>query len=196
MQETYIDRIILKADFNYCQLIIPSKKDFAASFFSGLFVLIFGAGIIVSLVNLIFHHSNDANFYSIWTIGASVPWVFLLRVFLWNTIGKEVITIENGLVTINRPWLFFSKQKKYELQSVRNLRTDFDYDSYEERKWHNQLGIGMGRLKLAIKLSGTFLFDYNGETIKFGDSLDKDDADLVLQKLKEIKIVSPSNLSQ
>jgi len=193
MQETNIDRIIIKTDFNYCQLVIPSKKDFAASFVSGAGILIFGIGIITFLFNLVFHHSSDSAFDLIWIFGASLAWFLLLRVFLWNTIGKEIITIENGLITLNWLWLFFSKQKTYELKSVKNLRTDFDYESYEQTKWSNSWGAGTGRLKLAIKLSGAFLFDYNGETVKFGDSVDKDDADLVLEKLKEAKVVSLSN---
>lgn len=194
MQEAYIDRVIIKTDFNYCQLIIPSKKDFVTSFLTGVATIFFGTGIIFSSIYLL-QHSNSDNFYLIWILGASIIWFFTIRVFLWNTIGKESITIDNGIMTIDRIWIFFFKPKIYELKSLKNLRTDFDDDSYEENKWNNSTLYSGGRLKLAIKLGGTFLFDYNGQTIKFGDSVDKDDADLVLQKLKETKLFSTANLS-
>jgi hypothetical protein len=194
MQETYIDRVIIKADFDYCQLVIPTKKDFITSFFTGLAAVLFGAGIIFSSIYLLQQPKSD-NFYLIWIFGASIIWFFTIRVFLWNTIGKEIITIDNGIMTIDKIWLFFFKLQTYNLTLVKNLRTDFEDDSYEENKWNNSSIYSGGRLKLTIKLGGTFLFDYDGQTIKFGDSVDKDDADLVLQKLKGTKLFSPANLS-
>ncbi len=194
MQEIYIDRIIIKTDFNYCQLIIPAKKDFAAAFFSGLGSLLFSTGIVVFSIDL-FSHSPKDTFTMLWLMGAFIGWTFLTRAFLWNTMGKEVITIDNGTIVINKFWIFFFKSKIYELKSVKNMRADFDDDSYEENKWNNSSLYSGGKLKLTIKLGGTFLFDYNGQTIKFGDSVDKDDADLVLQKLRETKLFSPKSLS-
>lgn len=62
-------------------------------------------------------------------------------------------------------------------------------------RWTNSNWItpGSGRLSLEINLGGTFLFDYEGKIIKFGDSVDKSDADLILEKLKEPKVFSQRN---
>jgi len=193
MQGTYIDRVIIKNDFNYCQLIIPTKKDFAATFFSGLGSLMFLVGIILFSTNL-FSKSLKDTFTMLWLMGAFIGWISLTRVFLWNAIGKEVITIDNDIITIDRFWFFFFKPKIYDLRLVKNLRTDFDDNSYEESKWNNSI-LSSGKLNLGIRLGGTFSFDYNEETIKFGDSVDKDDADWVLEKIKEAKLLSHANLS-
>ena len=52
-----------------------------------------------------------------------------------------------------------------------------------------------GRLNILVELGGTFLFEYNGETIKFGDSVDKDDADLILKRLKDANVFSDRNFA-
>jgi len=197
MQETYIDRVVIKTDFNYCQLVIPTKKDFAARFLSGLASLFFLAGIIaISAYSFSPKQSTGAdNFTIVWIIGGTIVWALMTRVFLWNIIGREIITVDNGFMTIDRSWILLSKPQTYELKSVKNLRTDFDDDSYEENKWNNNsLFYNTGKLSILIKLGGTFLFDYNGQTIKFGDSVDKDDADLVLKKLMEMKVFLSVNV--
>lgn len=196
MQEILIDRVIIKTDFNYCQLVVPTKKDFAARFFSGLASTFFLAGIIGISISS-FSQSSKINldsFEIILLTGSIIAWLLIVRVFLWNIIGKETITIDDGLMTIDGSWMLFFKPKTYELKSVKNLRTDFDDDSYEVNKWNNSLFYNTGKLSISIKLGGTFLFDYNGETIKFGDSVDKDDADLILQTLIEMKVFSSTNI--
>ena len=186
MQETNYDRVVVKTDPYFCQLIIPTKKDWMVIFMSGLG--------FVFLAFISFIAGQPLHEKSLYVI-ASIILLIDARVFLWNIIGKEVITIEDGLLTIDRFWILFFTPKSYELKSIKNLRADFDDDSYEQNRWVTRFGMSAGRLSMQVKLGGTFLFDYNGLTIKFGDSVDKDNADLILQQLKETKIISSSNLT-
>jgi hypothetical protein len=183
MQEEEIDRVIIKTDSNYCQVIIPAKRDWAVIYFSSA-ILAFALVVIIALsLSLLLSHSNKSTSDLIFFCA---PFVFIILgtpVFVWNTIGKEIITIDKGIMTIDRAGMFF-EAKSYNLVFIKNLRDE----SYDENKWTT-----VGKLNVVVSLGGTFLFDYRGEQIKFGDSVDKDDADLVLKRLEELKLFTPSN---
>jgi hypothetical protein len=131
MQEE-IDRVIIKSEPDYCQLIIPTRKDRAAIYFSG-FIIIFTSGIIIAgAIHLLFgNNKNDDSDFIIFCL----PLVFILLslpTFIWNAFGKEIITIKELSLVIERYGMFFEK-KEYKLHSIKNLRSDFD--NYEDNKW-------------------------------------------------------------
>ena|ERR1700761_2656285 len=189
MTEEEIDRVIIKCDLQFCQLIIPTKRDWTA-------IYLLGFGVFITSISLILIFLSSLNIIkSYGSLGYYVllPIIFFIlitRLFLWNTIGKEVITIDKGIMTIDRFWMFFFTPVTYNLSELKNLRTEFDDDSYEEHRWNWD-----GRFSDKIKLGGTFVFDYGLQTIKFGDSVDKEDADLILQRLKELKVFTKSNFA-
>jgi hypothetical protein len=190
MQEEEIDKVVVKTKQDYCQLIIPAKKDWAAIYFLG-----FGLSLLVIvLIGLtLFQFSSQSTKEQsslMFFIMPIILTVLIAPAFVWHTKGKEIITINNGIMTIDRLGMFF-EPKSYNLAFIKNLRADFDDDSYEENKWNST-----AKLKITVSLGGTFLFDYRGEQIKFGDSVDKDDADIVIQRLKKSEIFSSANFSE
>jgi hypothetical protein len=94
MQIDHVDRAIVKIDHEYFQLIIPVKKAISKvvllTFFAILSLLI----IVYMILYIIFLPSNADGFYILWTCGFSLAFIPLIRVLLWNTIGKEIITIK------------------------------------------------------------------------------------------------------
>lgn len=196
-KQSYAGRVCIEIGPGYCNLFIPCKKDGMAILYSGALVIFLTIFLIVSGYSTIMQYEHHEKFNFLWV--APIISVFLLplvvRVYLWNTIGKEVILIKDDFLTIFRTNLLFNKPQTYQLNVIRNFRTDFDDEGYDQTRWHSSRSFATsGKLNLEIKLGGSLLFDYEGKTVRFADSVDKADADEILQKLIETKVIKPGNL--
>jgi hypothetical protein len=112
-----------------------------------------------------------AAWLTIWTIGGG--WAAFL--FLWTAVGKEVVWLRPGTLTIRREVLGIGLRREYDLGSVRNLRVaPVPVDPF---RWESNMRVwGMG--------GGCVAFDYGAKTYRFGLSVDESEAARIVEDLK------------
>ena len=58
----------------------------------------------------------------VWLVGWTLSGVTLIRGWLWNAFGLEVVDVKGGLITINRNLLGIHSESAYDHRKVKSLR--------------------------------------------------------------------------
>lgn len=126
------------------------------------------------------HAAGPAGFFiAFWLIAWTAGGFMAFRFFLWNLAGKEIITIGQGIMTIEKKGALLVKPKTYDLNEVKNIRAQEDSS--------NVIGpFGGYRRNGFIKVGdgGTIRFDYGLQTVKFANGIDEAEARFILEKMK------------
>jgi hypothetical protein len=172
--------------FNGIALTIPSVKNWFIIVFIGFFVGIWSIGVIAVIVSSAV--SNNVPVFVIllmlcfWGAFIIIP----LRIFLWNVMGKEIISFEGDVLTLDKKYLLFYKAKSYDLTEAHNFRV-------QEDPIASIMPFGMTPFRmLRMTNSGTIKFDYGMQTIKFGEGVDEAEANFILEKLRAKKLIKDS----
>jgi hypothetical protein len=102
--------------------------------------------------------------------------VFAIYLWLWNLMGRQIITIQGRTLTTRRDIGGYGFDKEYDLAKVRDLRVNakgsnaWDYSGSLEF-----LGLG----------GGLVAFDYGTKTYRLGAGLDEAEAKLVVGKITD-----------
>ena len=187
MELPYTGRATIDDNFNTVDISIPSRKNWFIIIFLSFWMCIWLV-IIIALPFTFFTAASKTPipfaFMSLWLCGWAVGGFFAFRTWLWNIIGKEIITISQGVMTIDRKGVIFYKAKSYDLNEARNFRAQEDpvtsimpYGMSPYRTWR------MGN-------TGTIKFDYGMKTVKFGEGVDEAEGSYLLQKLRDKKLIS------
>jgi hypothetical protein len=185
MEIPYTGRAIIDEDFGGIEITIPTKKNWFIILFLSFWLCGWFAGeIFVSARALGFWGRDPAPFLLFWLCGWTVGGFFALRTFWWTLMGKEVISVGQGALTIDRKGAFLYKLKSYDLRETKNFRAQEDYMS------SGPFGYGRSNNIFNLDKKGTIKFDYGMQTIKFGDALDEAEANSILQKLRDKKLIS------
>ncbi len=107
------------------------------------------------------------------------------RFFLWNLTGREIITIEQGVLKIERKGDLLGRTKTYDLNEVKNIRAQDDIMDYNNRFY--------GGRRRGFYAGGTIRFDYGLRTVKFAAGIDLAEAKFILEKLKERHLLTEKN---
>jgi hypothetical protein len=120
-----------------------------------------------------------------WTVGG----FFAFKTFLWNLIGKEIITVGQNRLTIDKKGALLFKPKVYDLNEVRSVRVQDDNSGFG--------GFFAGRRNDfgGFNMGGTIRFDYGLQTVKFASGIDEAEAKFILGKLKERRLLTDKNYS-
>lgn len=108
----------------------------------------------------------------VWTIGG----LCAIYAWLWQVIGKEVLTVQGQTFKIRRDIGGFGFDKEYDLVEMRNLRMGH---------------IGVAPLDFSSSLQlwgvggGMIVFDYGARTYRFGAGLDEVEAKQVVTAVKQ-----------
>ncbi|CUS36940.1 conserved hypothetical protein [Candidatus Nitrospira nitrosa] len=108
----------------------------------------------------------------VWTVGGVVA----IYAWLWQLMGKEILTVRGQTFNIRRDIGGFGFDREYNLVQVRDLRIG---------------SVGPSRLDLSSSFQlwgvggGVISFDYGGRTARFGASLDEAEAKLVVTAIKQ-----------
>jgi hypothetical protein len=94
------------------------------------------------------------------------------RQFLWLVNGRQELTIENKTLTLHKKGTFLTKPKTFDLENVQNVRQAFDEDS-QTLIDKIKKNLNVNRKVIFGHIYGQILFDYNGNTIKVFNDLDK-----------------------
>ena len=108
----------------------------------------------------------------VWTVGGAVA----IYAWLWQVMGKEMLTVHGETFKTRRAIGGFGFDKKYDLVEMRDLRMGH---------------IGVNPLDFSSSLQlwgvggGVILFDYGARTYRFGAGLDEGEAKQVVTAIKQ-----------
>lgn len=183
MELPYSGRAIIDENFDGIAITIPTKKNWAIVLFLGFWLFAWCFGEFFAIRELTGGGSGAPDlFLFVWLGGWTIGGFFAFRALCWMVIGKEIITIGQGALTIDKRGALFYRSKTYDLREAKNFR------AIEDRASLGVFGSRRGSIYNLDK-NGTIRFDYGMQTIKFGDGLDEAEANFILQKLRNKKLI-------
>lgn len=110
--------------------------------------------------------------FGVWTVGG----VFAIYAWLWQVMGKEIITVHGQTFTTRRDIGGFGFDKEYDLLQMRDLRV-------------GQVGFNPLEFSSSLQLwgvgGGVIAFDYGARTYRFGAGLDEAEAKQAVTAIKQ-----------
>ncbi|TWI80560.1 hypothetical protein IQ13_3238 [Lacibacter cauensis] len=193
MEKPYNGQAILNDTFNELEIIIPTKKNWLIIVFLGAWLGGWTMGEFLAIRMLIGSIAESMGFVNLfllfWLCGWTVGGFFALKTLLWNLIGKEIITVGEGRLTIVKMGSLLSKPKTYDLHAVKNLRVN-----EEGQQDYGAFFGGRNSFAGMTSSTGTIRFDYGFKTIKFASGIDEAEANFIIGKLKSKRLISETNL--
>ena len=185
MEKPYIGNALFEESFNSLKIIIPAKTNYFTSIFLTFWLCGWAFGEVTAITSIV-KGGIEAPFLLVWLAGWTLGGGFVLRVLVWNFAGKEIITVANGELSIDKKNLLFYKPKTYGLDDTKRLRVRDDtppFMNFFGRR--NDMG--------AFTQNGTIQFDYGMKTVRFGSGVEEAEATYILQKLKDKRLVTERN---
>lgn len=192
METPYTGSAKLEETYDGIDIIIPSKKNWFAIVFLMLWLGGWCMGETFAVTGLLGlglfgkAAAGGVNLFLIfWLTGWTIGGFFAFRTLIWNLSGKEVINIRQGEIKLSKKGALFTKPKVYSLNEAKNFRLFENTDSDIPF-----LGTGRTRNSLSIDIGGTIGFDYGMKTIKFAGGIDDAEANHILQKIRNSKLIN------
>jgi hypothetical protein len=191
MEQPYKGRAIIQDNLTDLQIVIPAKKNWFIIIFIGAWLCGWFLGEIfaITMVTRLGVINFGSLFLIVWLIGWTVGGLLALRFFLWILKGKEIITVGQGRLVIDKKGMLLYKPKTYDLNEVKNIRVqedNHDNGGFLGRRSNNFGTINSGE---------TIKFDYGLKTIKIAGGLDEAEARFIIQKLKDKHLLTERNYS-
>lgn len=190
MEKPYNGRATIQDNITDLQIMIPVKRNGFILLFTGVWLIgwLFGEIFALGMVTGLFGGRGPANlFIAFWLIAWTVGGFFAFRMFLWNLRGREIITIGQGRLTIDKKGVLLFKPKTYDLNEVKNIRVQDDNLGVA-----GPFGVRPGGFG-AFNAGGIIRFDYGLQTVKFAGGIDEAEAKFILEKLKERHLLTDKN---
>ena len=186
MESPYAGRAIIQDNFDHVVITIPAKKNWFIIIFVGFWMCGWFFGETMASGSIFRGNFGGDNAFEIfWLCGWTVGGIFALNMLLWNLIGKEIVTVYPGTITVRRTGTIFFSNKTYDLNEAKHFRAEQNY--YQDNYWGNRSGnsfLGQN--------NGTIKFEYGMKTIKFADSMDEAEGNYILDILKSKKLIKDS----
>ena len=189
METPYKGRAILQDNITEQRIIIPAKRNWFLIIFLGAWLggWLMGELFAIAAISGLLGRNPAAPFIMFWLIAWTVGGFFAFRVFLWNLTGKEMITVGQGRIAIEKKGALLFKPKIYDLNEVKNIRVQ------EEKSEYGGFFGGRRNSFGAFNSGGTIRFDYGLQTVKFAGGIDEAEARYILDKLKEGRLLMEKN---
>lgn len=182
MWQTLHQKTILNETKDKLEIISPSRKNIRSILFMIFGVCASVAGEISGITLLIRSFNNsELPLYAIllwlifWTLGS----IALSKMLLWSVVGKEIITFSKSRITLVKNYGLFSSRKDFKLNKVKYLRLNDKWKHWSQRDESDAEYLE----------KETILFDYGEQTIACGSELSKSEAEMIIRKLKTMKIL-------
>ncbi len=186
MESPHNGRADIYENYNGITITIPSVKNWFIIAFVGFILSTWSIGIIIAIVSALVGGNIPAIAIMLMLCFWAAFMIIPFRVFLWTVMGKEILTFEAGVLTLEKKWLLFYKPKSYDLNEARNFRV-------QEDPLTGIMPFGMRPFGIfRMGNSGTMRFDYGFQTIKFGDSIDEAEANYILAVLRSKRLIQNS----
>ncbi len=183
MEIPYAGLAVIDEDFNGFTITIPAKRNVFVLVFLSVWLCGWALGETFALKEVLTGGGIPGLFLIVWLCGWTIGGFFAVRTFWWNLAGKEVISIANGALTLDKRGALFYKAKTYDLHQAANFRAQ------EEPVVQSPFGNRRNN-SLGLNDRGTIRFDYGMKTVKFADGIDEAEANFILQKLRGKRIIS------
>ena len=170
------NRIQLIPSLSGRELHIRAKKEWANLLFLPVWLTFWTIGGVMAMKWVIHPGpSTPRAFISLWLVGWALGEAFAAYQWAWTALGKEIVKIDQGMLTIRRDVLGYGRTRSFPVGSVAKLRASgiFPANSY----WENYLTT----MKLA---GGTIGFESLGKTHRFGIQLTEPEAEHVVTELR------------
>ncbi len=170
-------RAIIKQDFNRLSIEIPAKQNW----FVIIFLCIWLCGWYMGEVNAISMLSATdttllANAFTVfWLTGWTVGGLWVFTTLLWTLSGKEIISVQGPVLTIQQVVFGIGRKKQYDIQSIKNIKVISQPD---EGAWDNSKSASF------MNSTGIIQFDYGMKNISFSRSIDEVEGRMIVEKLK------------
>lgn len=188
------DRHTVQDDGSALHISIPSRKSTLYLIFIGFWLIGWLAGeimvggmVIAGLVGLLSDSPLISSFdvpslaggglfvlawLVLWTVGGG----FALYAFLWQLVGREVITISYEGIAVQRAVFRFGRKKEYLAAHIKGLRVA-PFSMVPHMFGWNRMGYHMGMT------GGLLAFDYGAQTFRFAAGVDEAEAKHILEKV-------------
>lgn len=115
----------------------------------------------------------------VWTVGG----VFAIYAWLWQVMGKEILTVQGQTFKTRRSIGGFGFDKEYDFVQMRDVRVgDLGVNPFDFSSSLQLWGVG----------GGVIVFDYGARTYRFGAGLDEAEAKQVVAAIKRRYRISES----
>jgi hypothetical protein len=159
------------------QIVIPAKKDGFMILFLTIWLIIWAVAEIASPVALMNYKDEGIGvvvvlvvWLIVWTIGG----LYAMFAWLWNTQGKEIISVSGQYLSVKNDVLGFGRWRQYESTQIRNLRVSKGNESW------GSLDYTMQCWGLA---GGLLAFEYGTRLYRFGMGVDESAAKEILHRI-------------
>jgi len=190
MEKPYKGRATIQDNITDLQIIIPAKRNWFIIIFIGAWLCgwlmgeVFALGAVIGLLG-----GNPASLFILfWLIAWTVGGFFAFRTLLWTFKGKEIVTVGQGRLTIDKKGVLFYKPKTYDLNEVRNVRVQDENPGFNS-PFGRRTDFG------TFNSGGTIRFDYGLQTVKFASGIDEAEAKYIIAKLTERRLLTERNYS-
>lgn len=177
MEKPYDGRAFILDHISHIEIIIPSLKNWFIFGFFSLWLCGWLFGEFFSFTMLFLSdgfHLFILVWWGAWTFGGFM----IIRFLIWMAIGKEIISVGQGTLSIHKKGLLFSAPKTYDLNSIKNI-------SIQE----SPLFIGLYTRRNTLT-QGIIRFDYGLKSVNFGVAIDPAEARHILQKLRDKYLIT------
>ncbi len=174
-------------------ITIPGRREWLVVFFMTFWLVGWALGELVVVGFLVFGIIEWAKngfvidagiaiglFLAAWLGGWTVGGIFAIRQWLWLLRGREIIVIRDEVLRIQRWIPGWSRAQEYAIDDINYMRVSAIPElpwPWSQWGWWNIPG-GFGRAA-----PGQLAFDYGATTVRFGASLEKSEAKMLLDEI-------------
>ncbi|MFZ2538637.1 MAG: hypothetical protein WAX04_07030, partial [Oscillospiraceae bacterium] len=159
------------------RITIPTKKNWFSIIFLPIWLVGWLVGEVMISGQLLANEAGTPDlFLIVWLIGWTAGGAFAILAFLWQLVGKQVITLSSNILSVQNKILNMGILKNYDCSLIKNLKTltlhrnsVFSYSGSMEF-W------GFGK--------GNIAFEYGMKMIRFAPFIDEPEARYVIEKLQ------------
>jgi hypothetical protein len=150
------------------EVVIPAKGHILLVLFLTAWLVGWAFGEVSVTRELLFGRPREASLFlaawlAMWTVGGG----WAIYTWLWMAVGKEIVSLRPGVLSIRRDVLGLGRTHEYDLAHVRHLR--LAPQASDPFGWSGGMRFwGMG--------SGLIAFDYGAKTFRFGAAVDEAEA--------------------
>lgn len=153
-------------------IIIKKKPNWLVLIMTGLWLIHWVVIITIIFYGIITDPEkfDEELFFAIFIM--IVVGLLILKIFLWNLKGKEIVTINNNELIIKKAGTILSFPSKYRIDYLENISIT---ENATTPKWIKTMGLGGGQIE----------FIYLDNIKYFGQSLNDMDSSKIIQKMKQ-----------
>lgn len=186
MESIMNGRAIIDENYGGLIITIPSQKNWLIIVFF-CFFLVFWLLAEIVVVDRVFNSGKRDLILSVWLAGWTVGGVIACFLLFWMWFGKEVIQIDNNVLSIHHNIFGIGSKKEYAVNEVKNIRIDASFD-YTKTQWTRTRGYQYHGIT-----GGIIKFDYGFKTISMGAAIEEAEGEFILNRFRLKKYLPESS---